>query len=1055
YLTSISTSAYQSKWVPIAFGDGAQSSPEQGHYLFDNIKVSVFTQDSLVQHSPILITHDADFAYQGWPGEGTSEYPYIIESLNITGSGILIQILNTRADFSIIDNYFKGDNNHHGIELINVTRGTISNNIIYNCGTGLKLNTVNDTLISNNTIRDNSVYGINVAENSMNNTICNNTLFRNENVGIPIGFGGGNFILYNNLSRNGRGITLAQTENNKILYNRITSDNHLTFGGLTLYYSNYNELTGNTIYGCSNGIRLDFSNYNTISRNQIINSTNFGIYFSTSNHNTITWNNYISSNIGGSSQGFDDSTNNSFCNNFWDDWISPDNDGNGVVDLPYSIDGSAENYDYYPQVTLGETLHLTVPVVISPSGGEIISETKIIEWTPSIGIDFPYHSITYSLYYSIDNGLSWISIITNLVMSRYSWDTTSLPESSNYKIQIIANCSENFSSFDMSDSFFSIDNNAPMITLTDLFNDTLISDSEIVKLSINDTFLDSVWYTWDNTTVHTLTTPYEVTVVNNTEGHHWLNIFANDTVGHQASKRYRFFVNFLPEIVIKLPNNNSVISANSDIEFHISDTTLTEVWYHWDLQPNISLVYPFLIKAVNSSGNHRLFISARDSWNATSTHIFSFYIMGSASTEVVSELPSTAYSGHSFVYSFNLTNEETIPLNLTLIVFGLNDEVLNGNNSVIFLNPGEEKTIELVIRPKLASIHQLEVVFFFNEMIYHQFSLDFNVNPSWMSPDFYIPFIIFPIIIILLMVFIGLSSFYLYRSTQQLHQVLTEKLSPDRKNVPLSEIQKSTKIPKFLIRMGVSADRNLILTSDGQIVNKGHQINYIKRQITMINTPTDLLDIAQEHNCSIILIQSLVKEELNQKKLTGFLDRDVFYPSTFINLVSKTIKRSKIEQLSKLMAKFQLNRQILVKIVKGLTKTDETIFSFYMNSDEDKIVIITNQTWKEIAKYLASSTGLKIGQIIPDLTASNWQSIFKQQKFTFFQYNERFFNINGLQEYSVNHLDEISRIIHYVRHQLPHLPLSRSSRNDILQSFEQLLPVEPVHLPYFCQMDSA
>ncbi|MHA2253168.1 MAG: LVIVD repeat-containing protein, partial [Candidatus Kariarchaeaceae archaeon] len=576
---------------------------------------------------------------------------------------------------------------------------------------------------------------------------------------------------------------------------------------------------------------------------------------------------------------------------------------------------------------------------------------------------------------------------------------------------------------------FYCDSLYPSIDLIQIENDTVVQSSENIHLNIADAWLDSMWYKWDNSINYLFNDSISIEQ-GLPEGFHDLYVYANDTIGHQTSKFFRFYVNHPPLIQLQNPSNGSSILPAVEIQLTIVDTTFISSWYQWDSDDTAPLDDPFIVLSINESGWHALTVNANDSWGIVSTRIFSFYILGSPEVEVTQLPPSTAFDGESFLVVFKITNSEPVPLDLTLIIFGFNDDIIEGNNSHIYLNPTETRSIEIRIKPKHASIHELEIVIYLRNEIFFQYTLAFSVEPTWMSPRFYIPFIIFPVLVILLVFIIGLFSFYLYRSTQQLHLTLTEKLSPDRKDVPLSEIQTSTKIPEFLIRMGVRTDRNLILTSDGQIVNKEHQINYIKRQITMITTPIDLLGIAQEHNCSIMLIRSLVKEELNQNKLTGFLHRDVFYPSTFINLVSKTIKRSQIEQLSKFMAKFQLNKQVLAKIVKGLAKTDKTIFTFYINSDEDKIVIITNQTWKEIAKYLASSTGLKIRQIIPDLTASNWQSIFKQQKFAFFQYNDRFFNINGLQEYSVNHLDEISRIIHYVRHQLPHLPLSRSLRDD-------------------------
>ena len=84
----------------------------------------------------------------------------------------------------------------------------------------------------------------------------------------------------------------------------------------------------------------------------------------------------------------------------------------------------------------------------------------------------------------------------------------------------------------------------------------------------------------------------------------------------------------------------------------------------------------------------------------------------------------------------------------------------------------------------------------------------------------------------------------------------------------------------------------------------------------------------------------------------------------------------------------------------------------------------------------------------------NWKSIFRNQKLLTLSYREQLFTIDGLQTYAPEHLDEIDHIIRNIRRQLPQSPLTSQAQGEILQSFELLIPVEPVLLPYFCQMDN-
>ena len=61
--------------------------------------------------------------------------------------------------------------------------------------------------------------------------------------------------------------------------------------GISLYYCNNNEISGNTAnYNNDHGISLTYCNNNNISGNTANNNTGYGIYLITSHNNTITEN---------------------------------------------------------------------------------------------------------------------------------------------------------------------------------------------------------------------------------------------------------------------------------------------------------------------------------------------------------------------------------------------------------------------------------------------------------------------------------------------------------------------------------------------------------------------------------------------------------------------------------------------------------------------------------------------------------------------------------------------------------------------------------------------
>ena len=292
-----------------------------------------------------------------------------------------------------------------GIRVNLAVNTTLSGNTIYNCsGYGIYLITSNDTIISDNTIYDCIYSAIWLQSSSSNNVISGNTIYDFDTTGYPgirLSSSSKNAFSDNSISNcSYYGIALSSSSNNNTFSgNTINncsiagfylslSDNN-TFSGNTIsnctadgFYidsSKNSTITDNMIYNCSGrGIYLeDSSNYNTITYNIIINNTDYGIEIaSISNDNVVIFNSFLDNNDGGTSQAFDSvlNSNNNVSFNYWNEWTTPDIEPDGIVDNPYSIDGSL-NEDLFP---------LTTPIfpkviIISPLVAIYNTDTVIVE----------------------------------------------------------------------------------------------------------------------------------------------------------------------------------------------------------------------------------------------------------------------------------------------------------------------------------------------------------------------------------------------------------------------------------------------------------------------------------------------------------------------------------------------------------------------------------------------------------------------------------------------------------------------------------------------------
>lgn len=284
----------------------------------------------------------------------------------------------------------QASNRGNGIFLDPADDNIIFNNSIFeNIENGIYLFESDYTLISSNTINDNGANGV-YLNNSDDNTVSDNTIFGNGDTETGYGIGAnlqfsnrGNGIfldpaddniisnndIYDNLEN---GIYVLQSKTTQIFNNRIFGN---IKNGILLVLSNLNTIFDNFISGLSsksrtgigasvsttmkheasnrgNGIFLETSSENNISSNEISNNTYYGVVIDeTSEDNTVEWNDFFGNNPEGTSQAFDEGSNNEFTYNYWDDHENSDTNGDGVADSSYPIDGKVKNFDQSPMAT--------------------------------------------------------------------------------------------------------------------------------------------------------------------------------------------------------------------------------------------------------------------------------------------------------------------------------------------------------------------------------------------------------------------------------------------------------------------------------------------------------------------------------------------------------------------------------------------------------------------------------------------------------------------------------------------------------------------------------
>ncbi len=296
-----------------------------------NINVQITAEENdyrptsleLSPHGPIEITSDSDF--EVFPGTGTEVDPYVIEGYNITTTSYEgISITGTTKYFIVSNCYVDAEENGISIEYVADGTATVISNTCSNNLIGIELVASDSSTIANNTCCNNIGDGI-YLHISGSATVANNTC-NNNDFGIHLGSSGSATVANNTCNNNVR-------------------------DGICLWSSIFCVVT-----------------YNLLQENE-----RYGVYLrSGSDINLIHHNTFVDNNLGGTSQAYDDSTNNFWYNsvtqegNYWSDWS-----GTGS----YSIDGSANSVDLYPleepviveypQIVLLTLLLSIVPLILT------------------------------------------------------------------------------------------------------------------------------------------------------------------------------------------------------------------------------------------------------------------------------------------------------------------------------------------------------------------------------------------------------------------------------------------------------------------------------------------------------------------------------------------------------------------------------------------------------------------------------------------------------------------------------------------------------------------
>ena len=412
-------------------GAGTASSP----YLIQNNIIAGYTNSTLI--SVINTARYFKIKNNKLIGiNGSSQIGIYLENVDhalvednyITNTSNGIYVNNIGTTSQIIKNTVK-DNSGNGIYVYNsyfphVLNNTVSNNknigiyivysnysiiagniVSYSGTTGFDFYYSFHSVVDGNSISHNSNYGILNEWPSLNNTfsfntvsfnsfagisvsvpglvesisliqIANNEIYDNAHAGVYLNNVTNSFVTKNDIYNNQIGMWFQNSKLNEIENNTINSNLE---DGLAFNSSSFSNVSLNLISNNNFGITINGSSSTiNILGNEIKNNIYHGVAIENSSENTVMYNTFTNNNFG-ANQAFDDGINNNFDYNAWSDASTTDTNQDYISDIPYAIQGSANNYDNNP---LYVPESQAIPLINSPQDINMYLNTSYtVMWT--------------------------------------------------------------------------------------------------------------------------------------------------------------------------------------------------------------------------------------------------------------------------------------------------------------------------------------------------------------------------------------------------------------------------------------------------------------------------------------------------------------------------------------------------------------------------------------------------------------------------------------------------------------------------------------------------
>lgn len=216
---------------------------------------------------------------------------------------------------------------------------------------------------------------------------------------------------------------------------------------------------------------------------------------------------------------------------------------------------------------------------------------------------------------------------------------------------------------------FTVDDDAPDISLRDLVNGTARQSGSIIDIDVKDASTSTVLYKWDSESeLSNWSEPFQ-TYLPAGETLHYLTVFANDSFSREQNVTFEFIGDdTIPVIYLDSLDNGSLYKSGTQVIITATDLHLLSIIYNWDRGVNQSMTGPVFLPSGDWEHILRVYVNDTAENMASATYTF----LVDDSPPVILEVP--------YVHPNALVDWS--PFDLTWIAFDDNPEsyivIING-----------------------------------------------------------------------------------------------------------------------------------------------------------------------------------------------------------------------------------------------------------------------------------------------------------------------------------------------------------------------------------------